>query len=122
MFARKHAPDSVLLVIHPIQAIKQRYFRLVVPYLAALILAIGCAAVARGLMVHDSIPNAVDPLQLLAHALLLPDLFVMLTLEISSGIKKRLGVTALARNNRRRLLIMLCQRSRLLGIQRFPQL
>ena len=75
LFAGKYAPDSGLLVIHPIQAIKQRYFRLVVPYLAALTLAIGCAAVARGLMVHDSIPGAADPLQLLAHALLLQDLF-----------------------------------------------
>lgn len=74
LFAGKHAPGGVLLVAHPIQAIKQRYFRLVVPYLAALILAIGCAAIARSWMVHDSIPGAAEPLQFLAHAFLLHDL------------------------------------------------
>ncbi|MEO6825300.1 MAG: acyltransferase family protein [Nitrosospira sp.] len=58
----------------PVQAIKQRYFRLVIPYLAALTLAVGCAAFARGLIVHDSIPGAVGPFQFLAHALLLQDL------------------------------------------------
>lgn len=74
LFAGKYAPGGVLLVTHPIQAIKQRYFRLVVPYLAALILAIGCAAIARSWMVHDSIPGAAGPFQLLAHAFLLQDL------------------------------------------------
>lgn len=74
LFAGKHAPEGVLLMAHPVQAIKQRYFRLVVPYLAALILAIGCAAVARRWMVHDSIPDAVNLLQFLAHAFLLQDL------------------------------------------------
>jgi peptidoglycan/LPS O-acetylase OafA/YrhL len=74
LFAEKYAPQGVLLMSRPIQAIKQRYFRLVIPYLAALTLAIGCAAFARGLMVHDSIPGAAGPLQLLAHALLLQDL------------------------------------------------
>ncbi|PTR15436.1 peptidoglycan/LPS O-acetylase OafA/YrhL [Nitrosospira sp. Nsp2] len=74
LFAGKHAPGGVLLVSHPVQAIKRRYLRLVVPYLAALILSIGCAAVARMWMVHESIPAAVGPFQLLAHALLLQDL------------------------------------------------
>ncbi|WP_084226734.1 acyltransferase [Nitrosospira sp. NpAV] len=74
LFAGKHAPGGVLLVAQPIQAIKQRYFRLVVPYLAALILAIGCAAVARSWMSHDSIPGAAEPLQFLAHAFLMHDL------------------------------------------------
>lgn len=74
LFVGKHAPHGVLIVINPFQAIKQRYFRLVVPYLGALTLAIGCAAVARGLMVHDSIPGAATPLQLLAHVLLIQDL------------------------------------------------
>ena len=74
LFAGRHAPDGELLVPHPIQAIKRRYFRLVVPYLAALILAIGCAALARIWMVHESIPVTVGPFQLLAHALLLQDL------------------------------------------------
>lgn len=74
LFAGKHAPGGTLLVARPVQAIKQRYFRLVVPYLAALILAIGCAAVARSWMIHDSIPDVAEPLQFLAHAFLLHDL------------------------------------------------
>lgn len=74
LFAGKYAPGGVLLATHPVQAIKQRYFRLVVPYLAALILAIGCAAVARSWRVHDSIPGAAGPFQFLAHAFLLHDL------------------------------------------------
>jgi peptidoglycan/LPS O-acetylase OafA/YrhL len=74
LFAGKHAPGGVLLVPHPVQAIKRRYLRLVVPYLAALILAIGCAAVARMWIVHEPISAAVGPFQLLAHALLLQDL------------------------------------------------
>ena len=74
LFAGKYAPGGVLVVTHPIQAIKRRYFRLVLPYLAALLLAIGCAAIARGWMAHHSIPGQVGFLQLLAHAFLLQDL------------------------------------------------
>ena len=74
LFAGKHAPQGILLVTHPFQAIKQRYLRLVVPYLAALTLAIGCAAVARNLMNHDSIPVAAGLFQLLTHAFLVQDL------------------------------------------------
>lgn len=74
LLAGKLAPCGASLVIDPIQAIKRRYFRLVIPYLAALTLAIGCAALARVWMVHDSIPGAPDLPQLLAHALLLHDL------------------------------------------------
>lgn len=74
LLAGKLAPRGVSLVTNPVQAIKRRYVRLAIPYLAALTLAIGCAALARGWMAHDSIPDTPDLPQLLAHALFLQDL------------------------------------------------
>lgn len=74
LVARKFAPHGFSLVGKPFQVIAQRYFRLVVPYLAALALAIVCAALAREWMTHDAVPDAPNILQLLAHALLLQDL------------------------------------------------
>lgn len=74
LMAGKLAPCGVSLVADPVQAIQRRYARLAMPYLAALTLAIGCAALARAWMVHDSIPDAPDLFQLLAHAFLLQDL------------------------------------------------
>lgn len=73
LFAGKYAPDGVLVVTNPIQEIKRRYFRLILPYFAALILAIGCAAFARVWMSHASIPQQLGLAQLLAHAFLLQD-------------------------------------------------
>ncbi|MDO8891699.1 MAG: acyltransferase [Sulfurimicrobium sp.] len=72
--ARKFAPHGESLVASPWPIIGQRYVRLAVPYLVALMLAIGCAALAREWMNHDSIPAAPSIPQLLAHALLLQDL------------------------------------------------
>ncbi|SDY43486.1 acyltransferase [Nitrosomonas sp. Nm33] len=72
--ARKLAPYGISLVTDPIHIIKQRYVRLVIPYLAALTLAIGCAALARAWMIHDSIPNTPNFLQLITHIFLLQDL------------------------------------------------
>lgn len=72
--ARNFAPSGALLVSEPTQAIKQRYDWLVMPYLAALILAIGCTELARSWMQHDSISSEPDLLQLLAHVFLLQDL------------------------------------------------
>ena len=74
LLAGKLAPHRVPLITDPIQAIKQRYVRLVIPYLAALTLAIGCAALARYWMTHDSIPAAPNLPQLLTHIFLLQDL------------------------------------------------
>jgi peptidoglycan/LPS O-acetylase OafA/YrhL len=74
LLAGKFAPSGTVLAIDPILAIKQRYIRLVVPYLAALTLAIGCAALASGWMTHDSIPAEPTIAQLLAHVFLLQDL------------------------------------------------
>lgn len=72
--AKKFAPYGVSLVAEPLQIIAQRYLRLAVPYLAALTLAIICAALAREWTNHESIPAAPSFPQLLAHALLLQDL------------------------------------------------
>lgn len=70
----KLAPQGLSLVTAPIQLIQQRYLRLIMPYLAALTLAIGCAALARIWMYHESIPATPNLFQLLAHILLLHDL------------------------------------------------
>lgn len=74
LLAGKLAPGGVSLVADPVRTIKRRYIRLAMPYLAALTLAIGCAALARGWMAHESIPGAPDLPRLLAHAFLLHDL------------------------------------------------
>jgi peptidoglycan/LPS O-acetylase OafA/YrhL len=55
-------------------AIAARYRRLALPYLAALILSLACAALARQWMVDDATPAAPSIPQLVAHALLLQDL------------------------------------------------
>lgn len=72
--AAKLAPQSLSRVTSPIRHIQQRYLRLVTPYLAALTLAIGCAALARIWMHHESIPGTPDFFQLLTHIFLLHDL------------------------------------------------
>ncbi len=56
---------------NPLPLIRKRYLRLVIPYLAAVTLAIVCAAVARQWMIDDSIPDKPTLAQWLAHALLL---------------------------------------------------
>lgn len=72
--ARKFAPHGVSRLTSPWPLIGQRYVRLAIPYIAALTLAIACAALARDWMSHNSIPDAPSIPQLLAHALLLQDL------------------------------------------------
>lgn len=72
--AKKLAPSGISLVTEPVHVIKQCYGRLIIPYLAALTLAIGCAALARAWISHDSIPDTPNFFQLVAHILLLHDL------------------------------------------------
>lgn len=74
LFAAKLAPQGQSVVTHPIRLIQQRYVRLVTPYLAALTVAIGCAAVARIWMSHESIPSTPNFFQLLTHIMLLQNL------------------------------------------------
>jgi peptidoglycan/LPS O-acetylase OafA/YrhL len=71
---KKLAPEGISLITDPLHLIKRRYLRLVIPYLAALTLAIGCAALARAWMIHDSIPNPPNFFQLLVHIFLLQEL------------------------------------------------
>lgn len=72
--ARAIAPDGVLLAARPLQLMLRRYVRLIVPFAAALVLAIAMAVIARRWMNHDSIPAAPGWLQFAAHLLLLHDL------------------------------------------------
>jgi peptidoglycan/LPS O-acetylase OafA/YrhL len=69
--ARSLAPTGVLLTPHPLVLVQRRYLKLVTPYLAAVLIGIACAAIARELMVHDSIPGRPTLPQVVAHALLL---------------------------------------------------
>jgi peptidoglycan/LPS O-acetylase OafA/YrhL len=69
--AQSLAPAGKLLAANPLALLHKRYFKLVIPYLAALLLSIVCAAIARELMTHHSIPDAPTRAQLIAHALLL---------------------------------------------------
>ena len=52
----------------------RRYQRLVLPFLAALLLALGCAALTRLWLTDDFVPAAPGWAQLLAHGLLLQDI------------------------------------------------
>lgn len=68
------APDRVPRIERPGAMIVKRYFRLAVPCVAALTLAIACSAIARQWMMHDSISASPTLPQLLAHLLLLQHL------------------------------------------------
>ena len=72
--ARALAPEGKLLVDNPLHALYSRYFKLVIPFFTALLLAVFCAACAGLLMEHDSIPGTPTVLQLFAHARLLQNL------------------------------------------------
>jgi peptidoglycan/LPS O-acetylase OafA/YrhL len=56
------------------EAIRRRFYKLVPPYLLAILCAIVCAALARVWMPHSSIPAAPTAAQIVAHALLLQDI------------------------------------------------
>lgn len=72
--AKGLAPDGRLTVTSPLALLQTRYLKLATPYLAALLLSIGCAAIAGQLMTHDSIPGTPTAWQIIAHALLLQNL------------------------------------------------
>lgn len=71
--ARSLAPDGLLRASRPLAALLRRYRKLVVPFAAAIGLAIAAAALARQGMDHPSIPAPPQWGQLLAHLLLLHD-------------------------------------------------
>ena len=74
LMAAKFAPHGEALPMQPVHAIYQRYLRLAIPYMVALVCAIVCAALARQWLTHDSIPDAPTTMQLLAHVFFLQDL------------------------------------------------
>ena len=69
--AQSLARDGTLVTRPLGQLLGKRFLKLVPPYLAALALALVGAAIARQLMVHDSIPEAPSLGQLLTHLVLL---------------------------------------------------
>ena len=69
--AQSLAPSGVLLAARPLSLLWRRYLKLVTPYLAAVLLGIACAAIARRLMTHDSLPGLPTLPQVVAHAFLL---------------------------------------------------
>ena len=69
--AKALAPTGQLLALSPLGLLKKRYLKLVIPYTAAVLLSIACAAIARQLIDHDSIPDAPTVGQILAHVALL---------------------------------------------------
>lgn len=73
--AAKHlAADGLANIAGPHTAIWRRYERLVLPFLAALAIGIGAAAVARTPLAEDWIPASPAISQLLAHVFLLQGL------------------------------------------------
>ena len=72
--AKALAPAGALTAVSPLALLRKRYLKLVIPYVAALVLSIALAAIARSLIDHDSIPNAPTGWQLLAHLGLLQNI------------------------------------------------
>lgn len=71
---RTLAPHGVAVIASPGTLLWRRYCRLALPLLAAILLSIGSAAVARAWMGHDFVPAAPSLAQFAAHALLLHDI------------------------------------------------
>jgi peptidoglycan/LPS O-acetylase OafA/YrhL len=74
LLAGKLAPDGIVLPGQPLQAIKQRFLRLAVPYWFALIVAIICSATVIGTLTHYEVSTFPTIPQLLANIFLLQDL------------------------------------------------
>ena len=72
--AKALAPAGKLTSVAPLALLKKRYLKLVIPYLAAVLLSILCAAIARSLNDHESIPNPPTAWQMLAHIALLQNI------------------------------------------------
>jgi len=71
--AKSLSPQAHPTIAHPGATIWRRYIRLSLPFMAAMLLAIGASAVARGWMTHDSISAPPTLSQLSAHFLLMHD-------------------------------------------------
>lgn len=80
--ARGLAPTGVPRVSNPGALIWRRYLRLIRPFLAAMLLAIASAALARLWMDDEAIPNAPSFWQFVAHGLLLHGVFDVPSLSV----------------------------------------
>lgn len=69
--ARSLAPQGRAAFTRPLELLWKRYQRLATPFIAALLLAVVCATVARGWMDDDAIPGRASLPQFLAHVSLL---------------------------------------------------
>ena len=72
--ARSLAPACMLIESSLIDLFTRRYIRLAVPLMAAVVVAVLTACLARGIMVDEAIPAAPGLFQFLAHLFLLHDL------------------------------------------------
>ncbi|MDM7944116.1 MAG: acyltransferase family protein [Hydrogenophaga sp.] len=72
--ARSLAPDGSLRTGRPLALLGQRFVRVSLPLMAALLLAMVCTEVARQWMTHDSLPAPPGLWQFVAHALLVHSL------------------------------------------------
>lgn len=72
--ARSLAPDGALRSERPLTLLWQRFVRVSLPLMAALLLAMVCTEIARQWMAHDSLPAPPTLWQLVAHALLVHSL------------------------------------------------
>ncbi|SDI20012.1 acyltransferase family protein [Propionivibrio dicarboxylicus] len=69
--ANSLAPNGILQIANPLQQIKKRYFKLVIPFFSAVLFCVVASAIARNLLVDDAIPDRPTLSQLAAHATLL---------------------------------------------------
>lgn len=72
--ARSLAPHGHLRGERPLFLLWQRFVRVSLPLMAALLLAMVCTEIAREWMTHDSLPDPPNLWQLVAHALLVHSL------------------------------------------------
>ncbi|MBI2305722.1 MAG: acyltransferase [Rhodocyclales bacterium] len=72
--ARALAPDGAPLAVRPLSLLWRRYARLAPPFLASILLAVAAAAVARGSVAGDMVPEAPTLMQLLAYVFFLHSL------------------------------------------------
>lgn len=69
--AKAMSPHGLPGVVDPLRIVLRRFIKLVLPYMAAIALAVAASAMASTWMTHDSISAAPTLPQLAAHALLL---------------------------------------------------
>jgi peptidoglycan/LPS O-acetylase OafA/YrhL len=71
--ARTLAPGGVAAFSSPLALLWRRYCRLAIPYVTAILISVGAAAVARAWMEHESVPGTPTLSQFLSHVFLLHD-------------------------------------------------